>query len=136
MVVGRRVWQDRDGGTMPCRAPIRCTPGSRVKSGARGKVAYGVRRHYLCQPTVGKRHKFAVAVDDEEAPVVLFTPPPKCPVHGKEPSGYATAPTAGSARGHAGSGTDAGPRSRTRTTRTATTTSPRRCRSRVGEDRA
>jgi hypothetical protein len=76
-VAGRKRQHD----AVPCPNPLH--EGSKVKSAGTRRAASGLRRDYVCRPTVGKIHKFAVVIEVEDQPVPLYAPPPACPVHGK-----------------------------------------------------
>ena len=66
---------------MPCPNPRH--EGLKAKSAGTRRAAPGLRRDYVCQPTVGKVHTFAVVIEVEDQPVPLYAPP-ACPVHGKD----------------------------------------------------
>ena len=67
---------------VPCPDPLHA--GSKVKSVDTRRASSGLRRDYLCRPTVGKRHKFTALIEVDDEPVPLYVPPPKCPVHGAQ----------------------------------------------------
>jgi hypothetical protein len=67
---------------VPCPDPLHAA--SKVKSVDTRHASSGLRRDYLCRPTVGKRHKFTALIEVEDEPVPLYVPPPKCPVHGAQ----------------------------------------------------
>lgn len=65
---------------MVCPNPLH--EGSKVKGAGTREAASGLRRDYVCKPNGGKAHKFAVLIEVGDVPVPLYSPPPKCPVHG------------------------------------------------------
>lgn len=77
------------GGRKPQLDPMMCPnpfhAGSKVKGNGTYRAASGLRRNYRCTPNGDKPHDFAVviAVEDEDAPVPAYLPPPPCPVQGK-----------------------------------------------------
>ena len=67
---------------MPCPNPLHA--GSKVKGNGTRQAATGLRRDYRCTPTGDRPHGFTVVIEVEDEPVPLYTPPPPCPVHGRD----------------------------------------------------
>lgn len=66
---------------MACPNPLHA--GSHVKGNGTRMTRSGLRRDYRCSPVGGAAHGFAVMVEtDDDIPVPLYSPPPRCPVHG------------------------------------------------------